>query len=277
MAMFSTALRRSLARHSVAEARILGLHAAQRSLVTRSLASSGALRPSSPRLARKAPSARAPSAAKAAPSATAVEEDWTEVKDASGQVYWWNQRTNETTAVGAPKPGPDAWQEVKDAHGQVYWWNKETNATTAVGAPKPSYNAGSGVAAHGQQAVGQPAQQPGMMGGLGGAMAEGMAWGVGTSVASRMVDGVMGPRSMEVVHRNEGGDAAGAAGGMAPPPPGMDAGGSMAGGGEDIASQGWSWGEGDQGASDAPAGDEGGGLGDMIGGLGDWFGGGDGW
>mmetsp|Transcript_7674 Transcript_7674/g.10358 ORF Transcript_7674/g.10358 Transcript_7674/m.10358 type:complete len:130 (-) Transcript_7674:356-745(-) len=37
--------------------------------------------------------------------AVAVTE-WTEVKDeASGQVYYWNQATNETTALGEPKPG----------------------------------------------------------------------------------------------------------------------------------------------------------------------------
>ena len=30
-----------------------------------------------------------------------------EVRDkASGGIYWWNQATNETTAVGAPRPTP---------------------------------------------------------------------------------------------------------------------------------------------------------------------------
>ena len=34
-----------------------------------------------------------------------VEEAWVSVKDeASGQIYWWNQVTNETTALGEPKP-----------------------------------------------------------------------------------------------------------------------------------------------------------------------------
>ena len=34
-----------------------------------------------------------------------IEECWVEVQDkASGQMYWWNTATNETTALGAPKP-----------------------------------------------------------------------------------------------------------------------------------------------------------------------------
>jgi hypothetical protein len=32
-------------------------------------------------------------------------EQWTEVTDeATGLVYYWNERTDETTAVGEPKP-----------------------------------------------------------------------------------------------------------------------------------------------------------------------------
>lgn len=38
----------------------------------------------------------------------AVADEWTEVKDpSSGLVYYWNQQTNETTALGEPKPGPE--------------------------------------------------------------------------------------------------------------------------------------------------------------------------
>lgn len=234
------------------------------------------------RLARRVPNAPRPpvaapgaSAAKAglerAPAPLPAPKDpWSEVKDASsGQVYWWNKDTNETTALGAPKPGPDPWQEVRDASGQVYYWNKQTNETTAIGAPRPTAAA----------AAAQP--QGGMTGGgLGGALADGMAWGVGTSIASRAMDGVLGPRSMEVVHRDEtGGAAGGAAGGDAmPPAPGQGGDfGAAGGGGGDMNSQGWSWGDdqagsGGGGAEDA-GGDEGGGvLGDLAG----WFGGGDG-
>ena len=38
-------------------------------------------------------------------SAPTVEDAWTEVKDAAtGQTYWWNTVTNQTTQLGAPKP-----------------------------------------------------------------------------------------------------------------------------------------------------------------------------
>eukprot|EP00441_Pelagodinium_beii_P009252 CAMPEP_0197684006 /NCGR_PEP_ID=MMETSP1338-20131121/98825_1 /TAXON_ID=43686 ORGANISM="Pelagodinium beii, Strain RCC1491" /NCGR_SAMPLE_ID=MMETSP1338 /ASSEMBLY_ACC=CAM_ASM_000754 /LENGTH=196 /DNA_ID=CAMNT_0043265665 /DNA_START=11 /DNA_END=598 /DNA_ORIENTATION=+ len=183
------------------------------------------------RLARRVGGAAPkPSLAVTKPAAPA-EDAWQEVKDASGQSYWWNKSTNETTAVGAPKPGPDPWQEVKDASGQSYWWNKETNQTTAVGSPKPSALAPPAQA-------GVPAAGGGMAGGLGGALMDGLAWGVGTSVASRMMDGILGPRQMEVVHRHEdGGDGgAGGAGADSPPPPGS-------GGDGDLGSQGWSWGD----------------------------------
>jgi len=40
--------------------------------------------------------------------AVAKADEWTEARDeASGQIYYWNQRTNETTALGEPKPGPE--------------------------------------------------------------------------------------------------------------------------------------------------------------------------
>ena len=41
------------------------------------------------------------------------------------------------------------------------------------------------------------------MSGLAGSVMHGMASGVGWSMASRAVDAVVGPRSVEMVHRNE--------------------------------------------------------------------------
>lgn len=199
-----------------------------------------------------ASSSSGPRAVVAAPQAAVSADPWTEARDAQGQSYWWNKQTNETTAIGVPKPAwPDSWEEVKDASGQSYWWNKQTNQTTAVGAPKPS-----SLAAAPSQDV-APAR-----GGLGAALADGLASGIGFSLAGRMMDGLLGPRQMEVVHRDESGSAAG---GEAPPP------GSDASGGGDVGSQGWSWGDAGQ-SSQEDAADDGGG----DGGGGGWFGGGDG-
>mmetsp|Transcript_43863 Transcript_43863/g.70497 ORF Transcript_43863/g.70497 Transcript_43863/m.70497 type:complete len:197 (+) Transcript_43863:130-720(+) len=50
--------------------------------------------------------------AKAGGPPPALKDPWEEVQDqSSGQSYWWNVQTNETTAVGAPKPQPGALTE----------------------------------------------------------------------------------------------------------------------------------------------------------------------
>jgi hypothetical protein len=71
---------------------------------------------------------------------TKVANPWVETKDpkGSGLIYYWNPNTNETTALGAPKPRN--WVEVEDPNGSAltYWWDPETNQTTALGAPRPS-------------------------------------------------------------------------------------------------------------------------------------------
>ena len=38
----------------------------------------------------------------------ATEGEWTAVRDdRTGEVYYWNRTTNETTALGEPRPGPE--------------------------------------------------------------------------------------------------------------------------------------------------------------------------
>lgn len=46
--------------------------------------------------------------------------------------YWWNQSTNVTTPVGAPKP--DAWVQVVAKDGRVYFWNKDSSECLQQGA-----------------------------------------------------------------------------------------------------------------------------------------------
>ena len=125
---------------------------------------------------------------------TPVEDDWTEVTHESGQSYWWNEKTNQTTQLGAPKP--------------------QSGPPPPAGAAPPPPPA---AAAGGMQG----------RGGLMGAIQEGLAHGVGFSMASRMMDGIMGPRQMDVVHRNEDGDG----GDGAPPPCDHGQGGADTGGG----------------------------------------------
>ncbi|PSC68874.1 two-component sensor histidine kinase [Micractinium conductrix] len=37
----------------------------------------------------------------------AQQEQWEEVQHPSGYPYYWNRQTNETTALGEPRPGPE--------------------------------------------------------------------------------------------------------------------------------------------------------------------------
>jgi len=133
----------------------------------------------------------------------------------------------------------DSWTQVIDEQTkQPYWWNRQTNETTAVGAPKPS----------GEVAPPPPTQMAvGGRGGLMGAVVDGLAFGVGSSMAHRMVDSVMGPRQMEVVHTNE---AAPSSDNSA----NADDGGGFSGGGSNNGFFG--------GGDDSGGGDGGGGWGD---------------
>jgi len=77
-----------------------------------------------------------------------IESDWQPV-NVSGEVYWWNVKTNETTEVGAPNPAAaltseshdvenDGWEPVIDeSSGDIYWWNVKTGETSEIGVQKP--------------------------------------------------------------------------------------------------------------------------------------------
>ena len=149
-----------------------------------------------------------------------VEDDWTEVTHESGQTYWWNQKTNQTTQLGAPKP--------------------QSGPPPPASAAPPPPPAAAGV-------------QP--RGGLMGVIQEGLAHGVGFSMAQRMMDGIMGPRQVDVVHKHEDGA----------PPPG-EAPSDSGGGFSDTGSGGGSFFDSNGNQQQ----DDGGG------GWGDFFGGGDG-
>lgn len=68
--------------------------------------------------------------------AEATKSPWVETKDPNGShlTYYWNTKTNETTALGSARP--EHWIEVKSDEG-LYWWNPETQETTAIGALQP--------------------------------------------------------------------------------------------------------------------------------------------
>jgi hypothetical protein len=84
----------------------------------------------------------------------AIADPWTEVKDeASGLTYWWNQQTDETTHVGAPKPTLVT-----------------NNSQTPANVPPPQQQQGS------------------MVSDLGGMVAQGFAFGVGSSLARSAVN-----------------------------------------------------------------------------------------
>ncbi|CAD7959993.1 unnamed protein product [Amoebophrya sp. A120] len=116
-------------------------------------------------------------------------------------------------------PPADPWQEVKDpaGSGKTYWWNTQTNQVTPLGASKP-------LATQQQQTTAPAAPSAG--GGLMGAIADGMAFGFGSSLMHRAMDSVMGPRTMEVTHTQEGQTPPPDAPPSPPPASGDDAGGS---------------------------------------------------
>lgn len=95
---------------------------------------------------------------------------------------------------GAPPPAEDPWEEVRDeSTGQTYWWNVQTNETTALGAPKPQPGAPPPAGVHqGSNAVARPGGGGSLLGGFGSMVAEGMAFGTGSAIAHRAIGSMFG-------------------------------------------------------------------------------------
>eukprot|EP01035_Chromulina_nebulosa_P019085 gene19085-24912_t len=86
----------------------------------------------------------------------------------------------------------DVWTEVKHESGQTYWWNTVTNETTSLGSPKPQAVVPVNSAMPPAPA---PIQSGGIMSGLGGVVAEGFAFGIGSSLARHAVGSILGSGS----------------------------------------------------------------------------------
>ena len=92
---------------------------------------------------------------------------------------------------GPPPPTPasaDPWQEVKDpVSGEIYWWNTITDETTAIGDPKPTSMTAT---QNGQGGIGPLAQPQGS--GFMSVVKQGFGFGIGSAVAHTAIGGLFG-------------------------------------------------------------------------------------
>ena len=146
-----------------------------------------------------------------APVATQMAvRDYSSRRGTQGRV-----RGRRGTRGAAPPAADDPWEEVRDeTTGQTYWWNVNTNETTALGEAKPQFTGNDyggapppGVMKQGSNAVARPSGGS-MLGGLGSMVAEGMAFGTGSALAHRAIGSMFGGGSY--------GGYGGASGGGAP-------------------------------------------------------------
>lgn len=124
----------------------------------------------------------------------AMISPWVQKPDPQGSSlqYYWNTQTNQTTALGSPKP--NHWVEVQDPAGSAltYWWNVENNQTTALGAPKPDLYDATGLAVYqpqGRAPFGYTYAAPQT---LGQSMKMYFGLGLGMSIAFAAVRAILG-------------------------------------------------------------------------------------
>lgn len=101
-----------------------------------------------------------------------------------------------TTTPKKKSVGEEPWVEVKDDQtGQFYYWNKVTDETTALGASRPIGKTATVVVNLATRNGGFPAPAPTNSNpqgepGLGSMVAQGMAWGAGMGIARAAVSSV---------------------------------------------------------------------------------------
>ena len=105
----------------------------------------------------------------APPPSTTENDPWEEVKDPqTGDIYWWNTETDETTAVGLLQQNHPT--HFKSRLKYLTW-----SILTSVGEPNPGLEAP------------QPQRE-----GLGQVLKEGLAFGTGSAIAHSVIGSIFG-------------------------------------------------------------------------------------
>ena len=67
-----------------------------------------------------------------APHAAAPVDEWEQVEDDTGDVFWRSRRTGETAWV---RPGSGAWERIVDEEGDMFWHHTETGESSWLRPP----------------------------------------------------------------------------------------------------------------------------------------------